>query len=413
MSIMTLKDYIAEARKEDKTYKEEKTKGLVDKVILELEGSDAATATKLAKRFNRLKKSISRLQDAEKELEPKLRGLVDNAFDEAKDIFVTRTLATTQFTITIAKKQAAKDRSEVSYDKVLDGLAALLDDDLQVKLKELIEANTRRWVADPPKAGMSVKPIEEGVVDAAKGALGAMITKLEAFTAKLKARFTAWGKQYDAKLDNLKDMAKKAEAEPVTQVAEAAPGKFATFAAGKMTPELIDTLNSKAQGADEVTHQGKKYKRSGPKNAVSQPGKWKLCESASRKGTLKYSVAKVKACSKQIDSDNIKAFDQLVKGGGTFQTLDARPYMDLLDDLKIVYQLTESAMTLTAAEKAEIIEDFKEWSGGYTPDECPCKPDGRKDDKELTHESYIKNALDTKFEAKKDAVEAFLCDYKP
>jgi hypothetical protein len=281
MSIVTLKDYIAEARKEDKTYKEEKTKGLVDKVILELEGSDAGTATKLAKRFHRLKKSISRLQEAEKELEPKLRGLVDGAFDEAKDIFVTRTLATAQFTITIAKKQAAKDKSEVSYDKVLEGISALLDADLQVKLKELIEANTRRWVADPPKAGMTVKPIEEGVVDAAKGALSSMITKLEGFIAKLKTRFQAWGKQYDAKLDSLKSLAKHAEANPTAApVVEAvkAPGKFAAFT-GKLTPELIEELNTKANGADTVTHKGKKYSRTGPKNSAAQPGPWKLCSS--------------------------------------------------------------------------------------------------------------------------------------
>lgn len=39
--------------------------------------------------------------------------------------------------------------------------------------------------------------------------------------------------------------------------------------------ELIDALNSKANGADEVEYKGKTYRRSGPKNSTSQPGKWK------------------------------------------------------------------------------------------------------------------------------------------
>ncbi len=38
---------------------------------------------------------------------------------------------------------------------------------------------------------------------------------------------------------------------------------------------LQEVLNRLANGADEVSYNGRVYRRSGPKNAVSQPGKWR------------------------------------------------------------------------------------------------------------------------------------------
>ena len=40
-------------------------------------------------------------------------------------------------------------------------------------------------------------------------------------------------------------------------------------------PKLADILDAKANGADEVTYKGVCYVRSGSKNAVSKPGKWR------------------------------------------------------------------------------------------------------------------------------------------
>lgn len=44
--------------------------------------------------------------------------------------------------------------------------------------------------------------------------------------------------------------------------------------------DLQNALDDKAQGADEVTYKGKKYKRTGPKNSTSKAGKWKLVKEA-------------------------------------------------------------------------------------------------------------------------------------
>lgn len=51
----------------------------------------------------------------------------------------------------------------------------------------------------------------------------------------------------------------------------------------EVSKELSDQLDSKADGADEVTLNGKTYRRSGPKNSVSQPGKWREVKEKSAK----------------------------------------------------------------------------------------------------------------------------------
>lgn len=57
--------------------------------------------------------------------------------------------------------------------------------------------------------------------------------------------------------------------------------------------------------------------------------------------TLIFSGKKLKAKINAIDSDNIKAFNALIEARGHIVTLDARPYVALLDDLQIFYTLQE------------------------------------------------------------------------
>lgn len=61
---------------------------------------------------------------------------------------------------------------------------------------------------------------------------------------------------------------------------------------------------------------------------------------------------------------------------------------------------------LSKAEKEEILEDFKNWSGGFTPDQCP-----ERGFDECTHQSYIEHALDHKFKEKEELVEEFFSNY--
>lgn len=61
---------------------------------------------------------------------------------------------------------------------------------------------------------------------------------------------------------------------------------------------------------------------------------------------------------------------------------------------------------LSKAEKEEILEDFQNWSGGFTPDQCP-----ERGFDECTHQSYIEHAMDSKFQVKSEIVRDFLSDY--
>ena len=43
----------------------------------------------------------------------------------------------------------------------------------------------------------------------------------------------------------------------------------------------------------------------------------------------------------QVNQDNVRYFDNIYKAGGIFQTLDPRPYVDLLCGFCIFYTLTK------------------------------------------------------------------------
>jgi len=62
---------------------------------------------------------------------------------------------------------------------------------------------------------------------------------------------------------------------------------------------------------------------------------------------------------------------------------------------------------LSSSEKKELLEDFKNWSGGFTPDQCP-----EHGYDECTHQSYIEHAMDSKFEEKSELVADFFSDYE-
>jgi hypothetical protein len=55
---------------------------------------------------------------------------------------------------------------------------------------------------------------------------------------------------------------------------------------------------------------------------------------------------------------------------------------------------------LTSEQKELLIDDFKDWSGGFTPDECPPE--------EIV--SFALNAMDSAFDH--DAAFSYLVDYE-
>jgi hypothetical protein len=205
MSKTTFKQVLlGEARREDLEYTEEKTKGIVDKVITELKGSESAVATKLARRFHTLGKAIKVMEAKHKELNQQLTGLVEGVFDEATDQVVTRVVQTAAFTIALAKQEQAKEKIEVDYEGIYKQLLELVSPELEDKVKEIIEANTKRWTPDPKKPALRVKPLEEGkYTDMAKDALASVVANIKDFAKNLLKEFKLWGRTYDAKLKDL------------------------------------------------------------------------------------------------------------------------------------------------------------------------------------------------------------------
>jgi hypothetical protein len=360
---MSLKIFIVEKRKENAVYQEEKAKGLVTKAILGLEGSEAGTATKLARRLHNTSIALKKLATSKAELEDKLRGMVEGVFDEANDLLITRVISTATFIITMNKKTEPKERVEINHDKIMEGLLELLDKELKPQIDELIKANTRKWTPEAGKSAIAVKPLEEGVIDAAKGALATMLSKLQDFAAALKKKVTSWGKAYDAKLDELKIELK---GKPVIEAKVA--GKFTKFIteaalsdqekkeiikdfqewSGGFTPDECPTYpDTEDKDGTDTSHETYIENTLSTKFAPRKEVVREFLEdykpineaaaNLNRPGFLYYDATKVKACASKIDTDSIKAFDALVKGGGHLTVLDARPYAALLDELKITY----------------------------------------------------------------------------
>ena len=199
---------LGEARREDLDYKEEKTKGIVDKVVTELKGSESAVATKLARRFYNLGKAVKVMEAKQKELNQQLTGMVEGVFDEVTDQVVTRVVNTASFALSVAKQEAAKEKTEVNYEAIYKQLVELVSPELEDQVKAIIDANTKRWTPDAKKPALRVKPLEEGkYTDMAKDALASVVANIKGFAKDLLKNVKLWGRTYDAKLKDLQKMA--------------------------------------------------------------------------------------------------------------------------------------------------------------------------------------------------------------
>ncbi len=204
MERKTFKDFLSEeGRRTDLTYKEEKTKGALTKVIVTLEGTESAEATKLAKRFDQIKKALVRLEAAHKEINKTLTAKALTLFDDAADKIATRVVKTASFAITIAKHTEPTEKQEVNYEELYADVAKLLDDSLKPQLDALIEKHTKKWVPELRKPSASVKAIEEGIMSAAKNKLSDLLAKIEEQMTAFVVKLTQWGKGYDRELASL------------------------------------------------------------------------------------------------------------------------------------------------------------------------------------------------------------------
>lgn len=189
---------ITEARNPKLKYTDKVVKDKLERVTVTLESTDSATMSRLAKRYVRLETSLKAMQEKRNEMNAKLKGVVEGMFDP-EDAVVTRVVETVSFSLTMAK-EVAKDIPEskkLDYEAIAKELIKLIPEELQSKVQEITDTYTKIIPAST-KAGvksLSVSPLEEGVVDVAKKAMRALVSR--------SRQFIQWATGYDKKLSKL------------------------------------------------------------------------------------------------------------------------------------------------------------------------------------------------------------------
>lgn len=186
---------LAEARQANWKYTEKRVKGALDKVTLELEGSDSGAMTRLAKRYERLDKSAKLLKEKRDELNAAVKEVGDRIFD-AEDALATRIIDTVSYTVMLTaaeKAETKKPKEEIDFASAYAELARLVPE-LTAKADEIrAKYTTMIPPKDTPTALRVKAKVQEGLLD------------------MVKARWTdfmdmirSWGRSYDSKLNALK-----------------------------------------------------------------------------------------------------------------------------------------------------------------------------------------------------------------
>lgn len=199
---MTFKSFLSEARKSGISIKEEKTKGVVTKVIAELEGHEAGKLTKVARQYHNILKALKKLEEKKDELNKNLKDMIGDTFDPEEDKYLTRVLASAHFAATLAKETKPEDvaeKVEVKYELLVDGLMKLLTDDLKPAGEALLEACTRRWKPEPKSPNLLVKKLDEGIADTLrswwrgiKKTLDSALARFDKNLPKLEKQLAEW-----------------------------------------------------------------------------------------------------------------------------------------------------------------------------------------------------------------------------
>lgn len=180
-----------EARNKSLTYSTKEVKGVVDRVIVELKGTESSKMTKLAKRFQELEDEIDALEKVKKQIGAEIKSNVTELFD-ATDVVYTRVVETAKVSLTLSKQEEASKK--VNYEKVVEMLVVMVPD-LTDKIEQLKVACSTEVKAREPSLRVKV---DEGFKE--------IWAKIKSSASALLLKFNVWAKRYDAKLDAVKDL---------------------------------------------------------------------------------------------------------------------------------------------------------------------------------------------------------------
>lgn len=191
-------------RREDLKYVE-KTKGknaekIVDRVIVELTGSERGTWLRGLRRWKRLDDLIKKAQAKQVSMQPKFKDDAIQLF-AAQDEVLTRVVEVAEFTLTLKKQIVPEDKVNVEYEAVVKELQEAMPE-LEEKLKELIAKYTVITKGSKPEKPAMTIGVTEGLIGDAAKAFKKMATD---FLRAMKL----WGKSFDKKLNALKKRAAK------------------------------------------------------------------------------------------------------------------------------------------------------------------------------------------------------------
>lgn len=177
------------------TSKLDKTLKQLDRVTVELTGTESGVMSRLTKRYERLDRSAKLLKEKRDELNIKMKDVSEDFF-AAEDAVLTRVVDTVSFTVTLSKAEKGADKPkkvEIDYAAIVQELSNLLPE-----LEEQIKAVTAKYTSvtdaadSPVKLIVKAKKVDEGIMDTLKGWVNKVF---------------AWATGYDKKLAALKKKA--------------------------------------------------------------------------------------------------------------------------------------------------------------------------------------------------------------
>jgi hypothetical protein len=187
-------------RRTDLNYLEKVVKNQLDRVIVELKGSESGVLTKLASRYDRLDKAIKVMGQKKNELNADIKARVEDLF-AAEDVVLTRVIETVSFTMTVSKRSKTDDKVVVDYKGIAEALAALIPDELQSKVDEITKAYTQISIQPDKSPALSVK------AKVSEGLIGDLATSVINAIKKVVKSVASWAKKFDRKLDAIKKLA--------------------------------------------------------------------------------------------------------------------------------------------------------------------------------------------------------------